>query len=358
MRLFGFFSVAILGVIQLFACTGILVQAEDRSTVNGRTVEFGIELDMSLAVTPRNVTFYGKTPMGRGLHYISKYAAAGVYCFDDPVIMDGINEKGLVAAAFYFSGYASYTKVTKDNQAKALSPIDFPNWILTQFATIEEVKEALKSVVIAPTIIKNWGNTPPPMHYIVYDKSGRSIVIEPVEESLQVYENELGVITNSPTFDWQLTNLGNYTNLTPYNIGPNQLRGFKFPSFGQGSGMLGLPGDFTPPSRFVRAAFFSARTLPPKNSGDAVDKTFHILNQFDIPLGIVRQKDQGKISYDYTLLTSVKEPKTLRYFYRSYQDQSIQFVDLNQFDLNAKTIKMMKVGGDQQQYDVSSKLQQ
>jgi len=356
MRIFIFFLVSVLCNLRLLACTGLLIQAEDQSIVNGRTVEFGIELDMSLACIPRHYSFVGKTPLGEGIAYESKYAAAGIYCFEDAVLMDGINEKGLIAAAFYFSGCASYTKVTKENQSKALSPIDFTNWILTQFATIEEVKEALQSVVIAPTILKAWGATPPPMHYIVYDKSGRSIVIEPLGESLVVYENELGVITNSPTFDWQLTNLSNYINLTPYNIESLQLRSFKLEPFGQGTGMIGLPGDFTPPSRFVRAAFFSSAATPCKNSEEALEQTFHILNQFDIPKGIVRQREQGGTSYDYTLLTSVKDPQALKYFYRSYQNQAIQYIDLNQFDLNAKIIKAIKVQGKQQTVDVSSSL--
>lgn len=356
MKFFNFFSFFILSIMQLTACTGILIQAEDHSSINGRTVEFGIPLDMSIAVIPRNAPFIGKTPLGKGMKYKSKYAAAGIYCFEDPVLMDGINEKGLTAAAFYFSGYANYPKITKENQSKALSPADFPNWILTQFATIDEVKEALKSVVIAPTVLKDWGDTPPPMHYIVYDKSGKSLVIEPIEGILKVYENPLGVITNSPTFDWQMTNLNNYINLSAENVDASQLRNYKLHPFGQGTGMLGLPGDFTPPSRFVRAVFFSATAVSVKNAAEAVDQTFHILNQFDIPIGTIQEKQESKTSYDYTLLTSVKNPETLEYFFRSYQNQAIEFVDLHKFDLNAKTIKKIKIQGQQKTEDISSKL--
>lgn len=356
MKLLGFFVFSMLCAMRLIACTGILLQTENQSTVNGRTVEFGIELDMNLAVIPRNIEFIGKTPSGRGLTYKSKYAAVGAYAFEDVVLMDGMNEKGLVAAAFYFPRYANYPKVTSKNQGKALSPADFPNWILTQFATIEEVKEALDSVVIAPTVLPGWGDEPPPMHYIVYDQKGRSIVIEPLEGTLKVYENDLGVMTNSPTFDWHLTNLNNYVNLSPVNADPNQLRNFPLHPFGQGTGMIGLPGDFTPPSRFVRAAFFSATTAVAANSDEAVEQALHILNQFDIPFGAVRQKEQQNTAYEYTLLTTVKNPETLQYFYRSYQNQDIQFVSLRQFDLNAKVIRKMKIEGKQKKFDVSSML--
>ncbi|PCI93544.1 choloylglycine hydrolase [Candidatus Aerophobetes bacterium] len=243
------------------ACTGILLRAKDNSIVTGRTVEFGVDIKMSVAVIPRNFQFVGNTPKGKGMAYKAKYATFGIYCFDVKKLMDGMNEKGLVAAAFYFPGYAEYAHITTENQSKALSPVEFPNWILTQFATVEEVKAGLSSVVIAPTILDSWGSTPPPMHYVVYDRHGKSIVIEPINGKLVVSENVVGVITNSPTFDWHLTNLRNYINLTPFNVDPLHLRGLKLAPFGQGSGMRGLPGDFTPPSRFVRAAVFCHRTV-------------------------------------------------------------------------------------------------
>ncbi len=107
MKSFIFSLISTLSTIQLLACTGVQILAEDMTKVNGRTVEFGVPLDMSVAVVPRKFAFVGKTPLGKGLSYESKYAAAGIYCFEDAVLMDGVNEKGLVAAAFYFPGYAS-----------------------------------------------------------------------------------------------------------------------------------------------------------------------------------------------------------------------------------------------------------
>ncbi len=104
----SFFVLSMLCSIRLMACTGIVMHTENRVGVNGRTLEFGIELETFLAVIPRDIEFVGKTPLGRGLAYKSKYAAVGVYCFEDVVLMDGMNEKGLVAAAFYFPHYASY----------------------------------------------------------------------------------------------------------------------------------------------------------------------------------------------------------------------------------------------------------
>lgn len=312
----------------LLACTGMVLSGKEDKVVSGRTVEFGSDLDMSVAVIPRNFDFTGDAPGGKGKKYTSKYASLGVYCFSQKKLMDGINEKGLVAAAFYFPGYAKYTEVTEGNRSKALSPVEFPNWVLSQFATIEEVKEALSSVIIAPTILENWGPSAPPLHYIIYDKKGKSIVIEPVNGALAVFEDPIGVLTNSPGFDWHLTNLNNYINLSPFNVAPTKIKGMELSELSQGSGMLGLPGDFTAPSRFVRASMFSSTALP---SGDKVNQIFHLLNQFDIPKGAVIQKGKGGDAVDITWCTCVKDHQDLKYYYKTYDDQSVKVVDLTAF---------------------------
>ena len=340
----------------LEACTGIRLTAKDGASVSGRTVEFGTVIDMSAAVIPRNYTFTGKTPKGDGLVYTAKYAAVGIYCFQDQVLMDGMNEKGLTAAAFYFPGFAGYTPVTEDNQKKALSPVEFPNWILTQFATLDEVKAALNSVVIAPTVIEGWGPIPAPFHYIIYDKQGNSLVIEPIDGKLKIHENKIGAFTNSPAFDWHMENLRNFINLTPFNADPITLRGVKLAPFGQGSGMVGIPGDFTPPSRFVRAAIFSSTAEPAKNSEKLVGQAFHILNQFDIPLGAARGKENGQVETDYTLLTSVKDPNSLKYYFKSYEDQTIRWVGLNEMNLNAAAIKSIGTTGEETTLNISPSL--
>ena len=134
----------------------------------------------------------------------------------------------------------------------------------------------------------------PPCHYIVNDASGQCVVLEYVNGELKIHDNPLGVITNSPTFDWHVTNLRNYVNLTVNNVPPVEISGIKLPGFGQGSGMLGLPGDFTPPSRFIRAVAFSQSALPVATADEGVLQAFHILNQFDIPKGAARGVEHGK----------------------------------------------------------------
>lgn len=363
MKLFSLLANSTLALIALAvavptdACTGIKLKAKDGGMVEGRTLEFGIPVDCSVAVIPRGYQFTGATPEGPGLSYKAKYGAVGVMAFNNPALMDGMNEKGLNVGTFYFPGFASYPAIDAENQKKAVSPVEFGNWLLVNFASVDEVKAALSDIVIAPTVNKEWGNTPPPFHYAVFDKSGNGIVIEPIDGKLVVYDNPLGVLTNSPTFEWHMTNLRNYINLTPFNVKPLKVDGLELAPFGQGSGMVGMPGDFTPPSRFVRAAIFSITATPVANAEEAIFQGFHILHQFDIPVGVSQQKDGGTAHSDYTQFTAMRDPQSLKYYFNTYADQTIQMVDLKKFDLDAKAIKMFNPSKESQRaVDISANL--
>lgn len=338
------------------ACTGLRLKSKDGASVHGRTLEFGIVVDSSVAVVPRDYAYTSSTPLGNGLNYKTKYASVGTCCFDSKSLMDGMNEKGLSIGTFYFPGFAEYANTTKENQNQSLSPVDFPNWVLSQFASLDEVKEGIKNVSIAPTIANGWGPSPAPFHYIVYDKSGKSISIEPINGKLEVKENPLGTYANSPNFDWHMTSLRNYINLTPINVKPLNIDGLVLAPFGQGSGMVGLPGDFTPPSRFVRASIYAITAIPSDNADQAVFQLFHILNQFDIPVGVARAVENGVTHSDFTQATVVHNPNNLKYYFRTYDDQTIRLVDLSTFDLNAKEIKKVSTKGTQPFVDVSQSL--
>ena len=340
----------------LDACTGVKLVSQDGSIVHGRTLEFGVKVELSVAVVPRKFQFTGTTPKGPGLAYKAKYGSVGMMAFGKPALLDGFNEKGLAVGTFYFPGFAEYPTITTENQSRALSPIEFPNWILTQFATIEEVKENLSKVLIAPTTIQEWGPTAPPFHYIVFDKSGKCLVIEPIKGQLRTYDNPLGVFTNSPTFEWHMENLRNYIHLTALNAKPLQTAGLTFSSFGQGSGMLGMPGDFTPPSRFVRAAFFSITALPSPTAKECVGQLFHVLNQFDIPIGVVRAEENSVIYFDYTQCICVRDPQSLKYYFKTADNQTIRMVNLNSFDLDAKSLKQMNLAQEEEYLDLSAEL--
>jgi choloylglycine hydrolase len=180
-------------------------------------------------------------------------------------------------------------------------------------------------------------------------------VLEYIDGELKVHENPLGVMTNAPTFDWHITNLGNFINLSVNNVPPVELDGLKVPGFGQGSGMLGLPGDFTPPSRFVRAVAFSHAALPVATADDGVFQVFHLLNQFDIPRGSARGVDHGRDVTDYTLWTAASDLKNLRYYFRTFDNSRIRMVDLKKADLDAAKIKTISMGGKEVVEDLTGK---
>jgi choloylglycine hydrolase len=323
------------------ACTGIQLKDKDGTFVTGRTVEFGIPLKLSRLVVPRGYKFTGTTPSGNdGLSYTAKYAAIGMAAFGQPAIVDGFNEKGLAGGMFYFAGSAKYTPLTVQNRKHALAATQFLNWVLTNFATVAEVKKAVKSVVVVPTAFKSWGGVPP-MHFIVYDKSGKSVAIEPVNGKLLVTDDPLGTFTNSPSFPWHLTNLVNYINLTPKGIGTRKIGNYTLKQFGEGTGLLGLPGDFTPPSRFIRAAIFSTAAVPLANSTLGSFEAFHILNQFDIPPGSVTE--QGKKGFEITIATTVRDTNANKYYFRTFSDQNIRVVDFNKFKHTDKNLKWVNI---------------
>jgi choloylglycine hydrolase len=125
-----------------------------------------------------------------------------------------------------------------------------------------------------------------------------------------------------------------------------------------GSGMLGLPGDFTPPSRFVRAAVFSATALPVADATAGIFSGFHLLNNFDIPYGVARTNEGGGVHADQTIFTAMRDPQALRMYYKSYEDQTIRMVDLKRFDLDAKEVMRMPTSsGTQPVIDMSGKFQ-
>ena len=323
------------------ACTGIRLIASDGTVVYARTLEFNVDLDSNLLVVPRGYSRTGTTPDGdNGLKWVSRYASVGANGVGLPFLFDGVNEKGLAAGLFYFPTTAGYPKYDAANASRTIAPWELGSWILENFATVEEVKQNIANVAVAEVVFKQWGIAPP-VHYVVHDASGKSIVIEYVAGKLHVYDNVIGVMTNSPTFDWHMTNLRNYLNLSVVNAPAVEVGGVRLNALGQGTGMLGIPGDFTPPSRFVRAVAYSTSVMPSRTGAEEVLEAFHILNNFDIPEGAARAKQtdaHGNIISDHTIWTSASDLKARRYYFRTYENSQIRSVDLMAMPLDAKVI--------------------
>ncbi|MCF3935264.1 choloylglycine hydrolase family protein [Acuticoccus sp. M5D2P5] len=338
------------GPVPAMACTGIRIVSADEAVIRARTMEFGIDTQSNVILVPRGYARTATAPDGaEGKTWTTKYAALGMNILNENVLIDGLNEKGLSVGAFYFPGYAGYQDYAASDAGKAVAPWELGTYILENFATVDEVRAGLQEIVVPATEYPAWKMVPP-LHYIVMEPSGTALVIEYVDGTLNVHDNPIGVITNSPNFDWHMTNLNNYVNMTLQNVEPNTLGPLKVDGFGQGTGLLGIPGDFTPPSRFVRAAIFQYGVLKSETSDDAVLEAFHILNNFDIPRGVARDGEpdaNGNITVDYTQWTAASDLENLRYYVRTYDNSAIRYVDLSAETLDAADIKVWPVGGDE-----------
>ncbi|KLU06376.1 Choloylglycine hydrolase [Rhodopirellula islandica] len=351
-------TIALTGLLTLWgtsasACTGITIRPADGSVVFARTMEFGIDLRSNVIIVPRGHSFEGTAPGGKpGMQWTSKFGIVGTNAFDEPLIADGLNEKGLHVGLFYFPGFAKYQEVKSTDAERTLAPWELCSYLLGMCGSVDEAVEAANHVLVGEVVMEKMGFVPP-LHLVATDSSGESMVFEYVDGKLNVHANPLGVVTNSPPFDWHMTNLRNYINLTPQNSGGLDLAGNKIEALGQGSGMLGLPGDFTPPSRFVRAVAYTQSALPVETAEQGVLQAFHLLNQFDIPKGAATSTENGKEVADYTLWTNVVDLKNLRHYFRTYENSQIRMVDLQQLDFDAKTISTVSMRGDEVIEDLS-----
>ena len=321
------------------ACTSFTIRTQTGGIVYGRTMEFGFDLKSAAIAIPRHLTLTSTGPDDKAgaLKWTSKYAAVELNGLGYPILVDGLNEKGLAGGMLYFPGYAGYADAAKTDPAKSLAPWDFLTWALTNFATVAEVKAALSGIAVVGIKEPHLGIAPP-LHYTLHDASGASLVIEPIDGTLKVYDNPFGVMTNSPPFDWQVTNLRNYVKLSPVNAPPLQIAGQTLASFGQGSGLLGIPGDPTPPSRFIRALGYAASAQRQPDGIASVRAAEHILNNFDIPKGWIRPDSGGEEEWEFTQWSSIADLTNRVYYVKAYDDQVLRSIDLKTLNLDAPAI--------------------
>lgn len=273
-------------VASTLACTGIRLIAEDGTVVYGRTMEWGaFDLNSRVAKIPRGQDFTGLTPEGEnGKTWVAKYGAVALDILEHDWFADGMNEVGLAVGMFYHPGFAEYPAYDPGQADNTISPMDVVGYLLTQFETIQEVQDGFGKVRIA-NVLEALVGIPDSAHWMVTDRSGTSIVIEYAQGKVRFFENRLGVITNAPTYDWHMTNLRNYLNLSAVALPGFSIAEMDFAPLGAGSGMIGLPGDNTPPSRFVRAVAWTQTARNTPTSSETIYEALRILDNLNLPLG-------------------------------------------------------------------------
>ena len=314
------------GIHASVACTGISLTAADGSYVQARTIEWAYgALKSEYVIIPRGEALQSYTPTGmNGMKFKARYGVVGLAVVEREFIAEGINEAGLSAGLFFFPRYGSYESYESVDNPRTLADLQVVQWMLTQCATIDEVKEAVKHVRIVAL------EKTAVVHWRIGDPSGRQVVMEIVDGNINFYENEVGVITNAPGYNWQVTNLENYVNLRPGSAQSYQLGGVTLEPNGGSTAMHGLPGDFTPPSRFVRAAFFR-NTAPQRATGvDTVLEAFHLLNNFDVPIAIENPAEHNLPSA--TQWTSAIDLSSRTVYYKTAYNSTIRSISLDNID--------------------------
>ena len=274
-----------------------------------------------------------------GLTWKTRYGVVGMNVLGYPDVVDGLNEKGMAGGVLYFAGFAGYSDPAKADPAQALAPWNFLTWALTSFATVAEVRAAIDRISIIDIASPELGGLTPPFHFTLHDASGATLVVEPIGGELKVHDNPIGVMTNSPPLDWHLTNLRNYVNLSPVDAEAIEIRGQIIEPLGGGSGLLGIPGDPTPPSRFVRAVGLVVSVTPLPDAAQTVRLAEHVLNNFDVPLGYRRSGKELNSPQTYTQWSSIANLVDKQYYVKTHDNQVLRRIDLMSFDLDAKDMR-------------------
>ena len=314
-------------------CTALSLRTKDGNYLFGRNMDLEYNFNQSVYLVPRKFAY--KNVVTDKIENV-KYAMIGMATIIDnhPMFADGMNEKGLACAGLNFPEYAYYENDAVEGKIN-LAPHDIIPWILGNFETTEEVKEAFNNVeIVGKTINPQTGLAT--LHWMVVDTNGKSIVIEKTKEKLEVYDNIISTLTNSPTFDWHVTNLRQYISASSKQPENTTWVKKELKPLGQGLGSWGLPGDFSTTSRFVRISFLRSRVDEVENGIKGVSDFFHMLNNVAMSnYSVVTPEGIN----DITQYTSCMCQNSGIYYYNTYNNSRINAVDMNKENLDGNEIK-------------------
>lgn len=349
--LIGLTLISLTTFSDLPACTIFRMKAKDGSIMIARSMEFAIDLRYDLIVVPRGSRFMGPfPPASKGLTWSTRYGYVGVAEMGKiSGVSDGMNEQGLSLSSLWYESTMKWQEVSAADSSRALAQTMFSDWILGSFSNVGEVRAALTGVKVF-NYIDPALKMPVFLHFIVYDASGGCIVIEYDQGFCNVYDNPLGIMTNAPSFPWQMTNLRQYIGLDATNAKAVQAGNQVFLPTGHGQGMFGLPGDYTPPSRFVRLAMFSRFVDPQSDASHNLNLCQHVINTFTIPFGIITDKaaDGTIADKESTQWVTFRDVTNRVLYFKTYENQTLRMIDLRKLDFTAKEIRRMSMYGTQQ----------
>lgn len=307
-------------------CTAITYKGKDNYF--GRTLDIEYSYNEAVTITPRNFKFSFRKMGTSEKHYAIIGMAAVVDNY--PLYYDAANEYGLSVAGLNFPENAHYFPEKEDKYN--IAPFEFIPFVLSHCKNLDEVRKCLSKISLCRI---NFSDELPltPMHWLIADSSS-SITVESVRDGLKVYENPVGVLTNNPTFDYHMTHLCDYMNLT-HKPAENRFADIKLSPYSRGMGAIGLPGDLSSASRFVRAAFVKLNSVSGNDENSSISQFFHILGSVEQQRGCVLFPDG---SYEITEYTSCINTDKGIYYYTAYENNCISAVNMHNANLDSTNL--------------------
>ena len=308
-------------------CTAITYKTKD--FYFGRTLDYEISYGDEVTITPRNYEFNFRHKQNIKNHY----AIIGMaYVTENyPLYYEAVNEKGLGIAGLNFVGNAQYNKKIKGKDN--ITQFEFIPWILSQSTTVKEAKKLIEKINFLDEPFST--NLPLALlHWIISD-SIESITVEAVKDGIKIYENPVGVLTNNPTFDKQMFELNNYMNLSTKSPKNTFAKSLNLEKYSRGMGAIGLPGDLSSQSRFIRAAFVKMNSVSKEEEKESVSQFFHILNSVEQQRGCC-ELDDG--IFEITIYTSCCNASKGIYYYTTYDNHQITAIDMHKENLNSENL--------------------
>ena len=324
-------------------CSSISWTTENKKHLWARNFDFNRVVEGSkITYIPRGKVYYGcGTIEGNNLDEksktISKYAAVGIGSFiikSTPILYEGINEKGLMGGQLYYRCFAHFPS-KKYPKTIPIQPAFLVTYLLTRCESVDEIVNLIQNKI---TIIESpiFGVVPR-IHWAFTDRSGETIIIEPDENGMHIYRDSMGILTNSPSYSWHCFNLLNYFNIRNLDYESLEINGETLEQCFVGNGAMGLPGDCSSPSRFIRLSFLKKFGIKGKNEAEGITNIIHLLNNVAFPLGLVKinekvggtEYDRRERPYDYTVYTAAMCAESLKFYWVTYENQRVQCVDLN-----------------------------
>ena len=340
------------------ACTAMMMKDANGNAYEARGMEWPGALPDTMNYFPTGFTIQSITPEGKqGMTFKTKYGFVGVSLkhmvpnAKQPLVADGANDQGLSLSLLYFPG-SSVPAVDSDD-SKVLAVTDFGAWALGNFQNVSQVKQALanKEVSIWLPPLAFLGNLKTPVHFALWDKTGAGIVVEFSDGKVNVYDNQVGVLTNGPEFPWHLKNLDNYAQLSNLDRNAGTFGDLKVTAPDSGNALAGLPSTQTSPGRFVKAAFYTTYVQKAKTPDEAIQTLSHVINNFDRPYGLSVNKlssSSGVSAGDTTTNTEVTLWTTMSDMARKqYHIRPIQSINFSMIDIpklaNVKELKKVSL---------------